>query len=153
MRPAPPRVVVTRVVRASRDRVFHAWTDPTALSRWFHPVGFTSPAAEADVRVGGTFRVGMKPPEGNAIYASGTYVEIEPPSRLAFTWQWEGTEYDQLGETLVTLDFHEVSDGTEIRLQHEQIPDEAARRQHAEGWNSCLESLTRWLDHASATAG
>lgn len=48
--------------RASPERIFDAFTDPEQLVRWWWPEGFTCPAAEVDLRVGGTYRIAMKWP-------------------------------------------------------------------------------------------
>ena len=61
-----------------------AWTQPEAMARWLAPMG--SAEVEADVRVGGSFRVVMIG-DGMSIQHTGEYLTVEPPRRLAFTWQ------------------------------------------------------------------
>jgi len=137
-----PRVRVSQRYPVPRSRLFQAWTDAAEMRNWFSPVGFTTPFAEAEVRPGGRFRIAMKPPEGEAVfYAHGEYRDVTPPERLVFTWSWEGNEYERMGETLVTVEFLDDGDGSELVLTHELIPDAAARTQHEEGWALCLEHL------------
>ena len=77
-------VRIERVVPASPERVFAAWTDPALLARWMSPVG----RAEAEVEpwVGGRLRVTMIGPDVR-IDHTGVYRELVPGRRLVFTWQ------------------------------------------------------------------
>ncbi len=128
---------VSRRFAASRERVFAAWTDPASMRQWFAPKGMTIPELEMDVRVGGTYRMAMQGADGDPSVAVGTFREINPPERLVFTWDWEGDA--EFPETLVTVEFHERSDGTEIVLTHEGLPSEESRSGHKDGWASILE--------------
>ena len=49
-------IVITRVIDASRELVWRAWTDPKMMAQWFGPRGFTASVPELDVRVGGALR-------------------------------------------------------------------------------------------------
>src|SRR5438067_7712548 len=53
-------VVVRRVFRASRERLFRAWSDPSELIEWFSPEGYRNPSVDADVKPGGCFRIAMQ---------------------------------------------------------------------------------------------
>ena len=136
---------LTRTYSAPRDDVFRAWTEPEALKRWFAPSDeFSTPIAEVDLRVGGAYRIGMKPPDQEDMFiVVGTYREVQPPERLVFTWSWE--EGIDVGETLVTVEFRDLGDSTEVVLTHELFPNEQARDKHNEGWNGCLERLEKIL--------
>ena len=79
----PDAVEIQRRLAAPGDDVFRWWTDPERLREWMSPVGTVE--AEVDLRVGGTIRIVMKG-DGMVIEHQGTYLEIEPPRRLAFTW-------------------------------------------------------------------
>jgi uncharacterized protein YndB with AHSA1/START domain len=137
-------IVVTRVVPASRERAFAAWTEPAQLRRWSSPEGVEVSDAEVDLRVGGAYRILMRGPEGQRYTAFGTYREIEPPRRLVYTWDWEEKEH-AVGETLVTVDFVDRGDATEVILTHEGFPAAEAASGHEEGWASCLNRLDFFL--------
>ena len=80
MGPSDESVVrLTRVLRAPRERVFSAWTEPGLLERWWTGVGGW----------GGRYRFSMRDDRGAAHSVAGVYSEIAPPDRLAFTWTWE----------------------------------------------------------------
>jgi uncharacterized protein YndB with AHSA1/START domain len=60
-----------------------------------------------------------------------------------YTWRWEAKP--ELGETLVTVEFHEVGRSTEVVLTHELFPTATARDDHNRGWNGCLDRLEKLL--------
>ena len=133
-----------RIFKAERKKVFRAWTDPEELKKWWGPEGYATPSAEVDLRVGGKFRLGMrKLPDGEIFYLSGIYREVRPPERLVYTWRWEAQP--EHGETLVTVEFREVGDSTEVVLTHERFPTEKARDDHNRGWSGCLDRLAKLL--------
>jgi len=138
------RLHLSRTFPAPREKVFRAWTDPAELKKWFGPEGYSTPIAEVDLRVGGQYRLGMmKLPDGQALYVVGTYREIRPPEKLVYTWRWEATP--ELGETLVTVEFHDRGGSTEVSLTHELFPTDKARSDHEKGWSSILSQLTNAL--------
>ncbi len=133
---------LTRVIRADPETVFRAWTEPEQLKRWSAPEGVEPADVEVDLTVGGRYRIRMRDPEGKEFNALGVYREIERPSRLVYTWQWEEKEND-VGETLVTVEFHDLGGSTEVVLTHEQFPDTKAKDDHEQGWGSCLNRLEK----------
>jgi len=138
-------VVVRRIFPASRERLFRAWSDPRELAQWFSPEGYRNPSAEADVRPGGTFRIAMqKLPDGPPLYANGSYRQVDPPARLVFTWTWEDPA-ENVRDSLVTVDFIEAAQGTEVVLMHELLPEER-RESHKDGWNALLAKLSTRIE-------
>jgi uncharacterized protein YndB with AHSA1/START domain len=130
-----------RTFAAPREKVFHAWAQPETLKKWCAPSDeFSIPIAEADLRVGGKYRIAMQAPDGNLYVAIGEYREILPPQKLVFTWLWEGGD---MHETLVTLEFHERGGETELILTHELFPDAEARNRHEQGWMGCMGRLAK----------
>jgi len=133
-----------RTFAAPREKVFRAWTEPEELKKWWGPEGYSTPTAEVDLRAGGTYRLGMmKLPKGDVFYLVGTYREVRPPEKLVYTWRWESQA--DLGETLVTVEFRDRGNATEVILTHELFPTEKARQDHDKGWNSCLDRLAKVL--------
>jgi len=143
---SPVSLRIIRVLRASPERVYRAWTVPGELRRWFAAgEGYTTPIAEVDLRVGGRFRVGMQAPGGGRLsVASGTYAEIVPGARLVFSWRWEH-DGPAAPTTRLRLEFRPHPLGTEFILIHEGLADQATREQHITGWQECLDSLERLL--------
>jgi len=138
---------MSRPIRASREKVFDAWTNPAQLRKWFAVAdGFTTPIAEVDLKVGGRYRLGMKAPGDNPLLiVGGVYREILDPERLVFTWRWESTDADE-PETLVTVEFVEHNGVTEVRLRHELFADVSQRDKHGQGWAGCFDHLERLFE-------
>ena len=136
---AKPRLEITRRYSAPREKVFRAWTDPAALSRWMSPDGASAPTkAQVDLRVGGEYRIDMRSPSGETHTAIGLYRVVDPPSRLVFTWGWPATP-ERI--SLVTIILRDVEGGTELKLTHEGFFDEAVRDSHQKGWTQLLGKL------------
>ena len=143
--PAPASLRITRTYPSPRERVFRAWTDARALTRWFAPTDeFRTEVVELDVRPGGRYRVDMIQGERKH-RVTGKYIEVRPPERLVFTWQWENEPAEGF-ETLVTIELFDRGGSTELVLTHDRFPDGASRDEHEKGWNGCLDRLGRYVD-------
>ena len=134
-------LVVKKLIRAERAKVFAAWTEPELMRRWFFPEGMSLVSSESDVRVGGRFRAAMSD-GSNTHTVTGTYREIVAGERLAFTHTWE--ERDPV-ETLVTVEFMDQDGGTLVTLSHEGLPSESSRLGHEGGWLGALANLSKFL--------
>lgn len=132
-------ITIRRTINAPRQRVFDAWTQPEQLMNWWR----VSPAmhtviAEVDLKVGGKYRLGMRDPEqAGPFTVGGEFVEITRPERLVYTWSWE-TPGMYEGETLVTVEFIEKGEATELVLTHERFANAEVASKHNEGWCGCL---------------
>ena len=134
-----------RFIRASRDRVYAAWTDPAQLRQWFGPENVETRNLIADVRVEGQFRWELTDPEGKEMTISGEYREVHPGKKIVFTWQLQEAEDWKNHSSIVTVEFFDREGGTEIRLIHEKLPNEASRDDHTQGWNSVLDKLEKFV--------
>jgi uncharacterized protein YndB with AHSA1/START domain len=134
---------IERTYHAPIEAVFEAWTSEEVLRRWWGlERGQGATEAEIDLRVGGAVRVVMRDPENGAdIGGGGTYTEIDPPTRLAFTWIWDG----DTRRTLIEIDFEENGGVTTVRFTHRDLWDEEAVRRHDEGWTKLMDNLERAL--------
>jgi uncharacterized protein YndB with AHSA1/START domain len=135
---------IERAYQAPAQAVFDAWTSEEVLRRWFHAeLGWETADAEVDLRIGGAVRVVMRDPDKDAEYGGGGhYTEIDPPTRLAFTWIWD----DNSTRTLIELDFEETDGITTVRFSHSGLWNEDAVRSHQDGWNRCFDNLQRTLE-------
>ncbi|WP_321783071.1 SRPBCC domain-containing protein [Paraburkholderia sp. J94] len=111
--------------------------------RWMHPLDTTCLHAEADVRVGGRFRVIMRSPDGEEHDVSGTYLEIVPEQKLVFTWAWRSTPER---ESRVSVVLRAEGETTELTLRHERLFDEETRDAHRDGWSSAFDRLVELFE-------
>jgi uncharacterized protein YndB with AHSA1/START domain len=142
---APNSLRVSQTIRATAERLFRAWTDPDELRHWWRMEGdgWRFAGASVDPRVGGEYRLAMTGPDGRTHVARGVYRDVQPPTRLAFTWDWEDPS-PRVGETLVTVELIEIGPGlTEVVVTHERFTDPMHIRGHERGWTQLL----RLLDH------
>jgi len=141
------KLKLSKWIRAKRDKVFAAWTEPELMRQWFCPRELTLVSAESDVRVGGQFRAAMS--NGTETFTvTGVYRELVPGQRLVFSHRWE--EQDAV-DTLVTVEFADQDGGTLVSLTHEGFRTSEAEKGHEDGWQSTFDSLTHFL--ASAAGG
>ncbi|MGZ3517114.1 MAG: SRPBCC family protein [Vulcanimicrobiaceae bacterium] len=141
----PPRLVIRRKLAAPRARVYAAWTKPEQMRNWAGPGDITAPEIESDLRVGGTYRIMMQKPDGERIAVRGVFREVREPKRLSYTWRWEEDSPDHEIDTLVTVEFRDLGDETELVLTHEQFASEESRDAHEGGWNGALDKLAIFL--------
>jgi uncharacterized protein YndB with AHSA1/START domain len=141
---AAEKLKVTRTFRASRQRVFRAWTEPELMMRWFVEGDAEMTTCEIDLREGGTYRLEGRY-EGKKWSIWGSYLEVRPPERLVYTWTWKHDPGigETEGDTRVTVEFRDRGNETELVLTHERFASVAARDEHNEGWKACLDRLER----------
>jgi uncharacterized protein YndB with AHSA1/START domain len=137
-------LTIKRVLPAEPSVVYGSFTDPSQMTKWWGPEGFTTPSMEFDPRVGGAYRIEMQPPEGDAFYLTGTFREVDPPTRLAYTFVWEDPDPDDV-ETLVGLSFRDLGGSTEVALTQGLFKTEARRELHREGWTDGFDKLEHLL--------
>lgn len=133
-----------RTVRARPSRVFVALTDPEQVPRWWGPHGFTTSVTELDLKVGGTYRFAMEPPEGERFHVHGEYREIDVPSRLAYTFRWEPPDPQDI-ETVVRISLSGLGRWTRLTMDQGLFATLARKALHEQGWSDSLERLQAHL--------
>jgi uncharacterized protein YndB with AHSA1/START domain len=132
------KIIIRKIISASREKVFKAWTDPESIRHWMCPGDIRETEAHLDVRPGGSFRITMKGPNMDYEH-TGTYRIVEPPSRLVFTWISTKGTHDQ--ETIVTVQLEARGNQCELTLTHEKLPDRESIRSHRRGWGEIVDLL------------
>ena len=128
---------VSRTIDATPEALFNAWLDPKMLAKFMAPgPDMTVPHAANDPVEGGRFDIIMKAGDQELPHA-GTYKEINPHSRLVFTWESPMS----IGGSTVTLTFKPVDGGTEVNLHHVKFQNEEMRANHEGGWVAILGKL------------
>ena len=148
---ADRELVLTRLINASRDKVFKAWTDPEMLKQWFAPLPWTTPRVETDVRPGGANLIVMRSPEGTEFPNRGVYLEVVKNERLvitdAYVKAWEPSEKPFM---TVILTFEDESGKTRYtaRVRHWSVADRETHEKMGfhQGWAQCAEQLAALVE-------
>jgi uncharacterized protein YndB with AHSA1/START domain len=135
-------VMIRRILKARRERVFAAWTRPDLMARWFFPGEGWTATITSDLRVGGRYELSMRDADGGRHTQFGEYREIVPVSRLVFTWSCPELS---VVDSVVTVELTDHDGRTELVLTHELPPEPKIRRGHEEGWQGCLGNLEKLL--------
>jgi uncharacterized protein YndB with AHSA1/START domain len=141
-------IVITRHFDFPVERVFDAWLDPAKAGRFL----FATPTGkmvrvDIDARVGGSFTITRR--DGEDVEHVGTYLEIDRPRRLVFTFAVP--KYSEQ-VTRVSIDLRPLPTGCELTLTHEGVlPEwlEATR----EGWGKICDGLAAFLAKGGAAGG
>ena len=112
-------VKLVRRIAASPETVFEAITTKEGLAHWFGPDAGPVLIAEVNLRIGGSFRIRFRMLDDSEHECSGKIVELEPPTRLATTWQWLGREAE--GHSRVEYLLRAIAQGTELTFTHTQL--------------------------------
>lgn len=138
-------LVVTRTVDAPARLVFEAFTKPELFRRWWVPrsYGMNLASCELDVRVGGQYRLAFLH-EGSTMEFFGTYLEVDPPTRLAWSNEEEG------GQTVTTVTFEEADGKTRLTLSNLYPSKEALE---SDGSTEALPESLAQLDELLAGLG
>jgi uncharacterized protein YndB with AHSA1/START domain len=134
----PHHLRIERLLPAPVEEVFAAWTNPELMALWLSPVGHAE--VQNDLSVAGRFRVLMVG-DDMRIEHTGEYLEIQPPHRLAFTWN---SPYTGNEPSVVTVELASEADQTRLVLVHERLPKSQVDP-HAGGWGTMLDRLTELL--------
>jgi uncharacterized protein YndB with AHSA1/START domain len=96
-------LVVTRLIDASVEKVWQAWTDPELVKQWWGPDGFTCPLARIDFRQGGTSLVCMSSPHFGDQYSTWRYKEIVPLRRIDYIHNLADKDGNKIDPTSVGM--------------------------------------------------
>jgi uncharacterized protein YndB with AHSA1/START domain len=131
--------VVRRVLPAPPDVVFDEWLDPAGMTEWMCPRPARAVKIMLEPSVGGSLRIDIED-SGFSLYVTGTFVELDRPRRLRFTWScsaWADPSVQSL--VTVTLEDHGAGE-TMMTIEHEQLPPEELDT-HRRGWGTIAVQL------------
>lgn len=133
---------IVRLLDATPEEVWRAWTDPGAVAQWWHPAGASTPrdSVEIDARVGGRYRYSMvNDDDGTTVVTGGTYLDVTPYTRLSFTWG--EPDADPEDTPVVTLTLEPEGDGTRLTFELRGVEGHPGDGFFHDGWTSTLDSL------------
>lgn len=146
-----PSVHLHRVLRAPPERVYRAFTEPGAMTKWFPPRGYTCQVDHVDVREGGSFRMAfIEFASGQVTAFGGTYLEVVPHERLRYTDRFDDPNLP--GEMEVTVQLRAVSCGTELHITQAGIPAVIPLELCYLGWQDTLTQLAALVEQGAPAA-
>jgi uncharacterized protein YndB with AHSA1/START domain len=139
-------VTLHRVLRATPDRVYRAFTTPEALAKWLPPHGFTGQVHQMDAQVGGSYRMSFTNfGSGNSHGFGGRYLELEPGKRLRYTAVFDAA-LNLPGEMTTTVTLKAVSCGVDVHIVQEGIPEMIPPEACTLGWQESLVLLAQLVE-------
>lgn len=143
--PGETPVIVEAQFAATPERVFRAWTRADEVVKWFGPAPQSLETVDIDLREGGSWRFAFPKSDGPRASLFGEYVTVEQDRRLVFTWhhqrQFDDGKEETTARSQVTVTFEPKASGTFVRLVHEAIREEDARKGVGRGWNAGFTQL------------
>jgi uncharacterized protein YndB with AHSA1/START domain len=129
-----------RVLRATPERIYRAFLDADAMTKWLPPNGFTGKVHHLDATVGGTFRMSFQNfTTGHSHSFGGEYLELVPNERIRHTDTFDDPNLPGVMQTTIVL--RKVSCGTELNVVQEGIPDAIPTEACYLGWQESLTLL------------
>lgn len=138
-------VTLHRVLKATPEKVYRAFTEANATSSWIPPYGFLCEVHQMDVRVGGSFKMSFTNfSTGNGHSFGGTYLEIKPNEFLKYSDRFDDPNLP--GEMITSVWLRKVSCGTEVKIVQEGIPSVIPAEMCYLGWQESLEKLAKLVE-------
>lgn len=138
-------VSLHRVIKASPEKLFRAFSDPIAHSSWIPPYGFLCAVQQMDFKVGGKFKMTfINFSTGNGHSFGGEYLEIKPNEFIKYSDKFDDPNLP--GEMTTTVQLQKVSCGTEIKVLQEGIPEVIPVEMCYLGWQESLEKLIKLVE-------
>jgi len=136
-----------RVLRATPDRVYRAFLDAAAMSKWLPPNGFTGTVHQMDAKVGGHYRMSFTNHANQQSHSfGGEYLELVPGERLRYTAQFDDPNLPGTMQTTVTL--RAVFCGVDMQVVQEGIPAMIPPEACYMGWQESLTLLAQLVETA-----
>ncbi len=134
-----------RVIRATPEKVYKAFLDADAMTKWLPPYGFTAKMHHCEPKVGGTFRMSFTNfTTGNSHSFGGSYLELVPHERLRYTDKFD--DPNLAGEITVTVNLKKVLCGTELNIEQAGVPAVIPAEMCYLGWQESLEQLAKLVE-------
>lgn len=136
----PYTVQLHRVLRSTPERIYRAFIDADAMSKWLPPNGFTGKVHKMDARVGGSYKMSFTNfTTGQSHSFGGDFLELIPHERIRYTDKFDDPNLP--GEIQTTITLKEVTVGTEVNITQEGLPDVIPAEACYLGWQESLALL------------
>jgi uncharacterized protein YndB with AHSA1/START domain len=134
-----------RVLRATPERVYRAFIDAAAMSKWLPPNGFTGQVHHIDAKVGGTYKMSFTNfSTGKSHSFGGEFLELTPHERIRYTDKFDDPNLP--GQIQTTINLNKVSVGTELNIVQEGVPAAIPAEACYLGWQDSLMLLAKLVE-------
>ena len=134
-----------RILRAPPERVYRAFLEPDAMSKWLPPNGFTGKVHHFEAKVGGSFKMSFTNfSSGQSHSFGGEFLELVPHERLRYTDRFDDPSLPGVMQVTVTL--KPVSCGTELSVVQEGVPAVIPAEACYLGWQESLVLLAKLVE-------
>jgi len=134
-----------RVLRSSPEKIYRAFLDAEAMSKWLPPNGFTAKVQHMDAKVGGAFKMSFTNfTTGKSHSFGGSYLELVPHERIRYTDKFDDPNLP--GEIQVTVALKKVSCGTEVNIVQAGVPAVIPAEACYLGWQESLIQLAMLVE-------
>jgi uncharacterized protein YndB with AHSA1/START domain len=134
-----------RVLRAKPEKIYRAFLDADAMSKWLPPNGFTGKIHSMDAKVGGSFKMSFTNFTTGQLHSfGGSYLELVPHERIRYTDKFDDPNLP--GEIHVTVTLKKVSVGTEVNIVQEGVPAVIPAEACYLGWQESLVQLAMLVE-------
>ena len=138
-------VSLHRMIKASPEKVYRAFTEPAAIASWLPPYGFVCTVQEMNVQVGGTYKASFQNfSTGSNQPFGGEYVEVKPNELLKYVDRFDDPNLP--GDMMTTIQFKKTIAGTELKILQENIPSAIPAEMCYLGWQDSLDKLIRLVE-------
>ncbi len=134
-----------RVLRANPERVYKAFLDADAMTKWLPPYGFTGKVHHLDAKIGGTYKMSFTNfTTGYSHSFGGEYRELTPSVRVRYSGKFD--DPNMASEMQTTVSLVPVSCGTELNVVQEGIPEVIPIEMCYLGWQESLAQLAKLVE-------
>ena len=138
-------VSLHRVLKASPEKIYRAFTEPDAIASWLPPYGFDCTVHEMNVEVNGTYRMSFRNfSTGNSHAFGGRYLELKPGEFIKNSDVFDDPNLP--GEMTNSIWLRKVIVGTELKILQENIPAAIPAEMCYLGWQESLEKLAKLVE-------
>ncbi len=146
----------TKLIKASQETIYRAFTDPAALAVWFAPGDMTAEVHHFDKRVGGGYEMSLYYPESEETARGKTsnkedrytarFMELTPPSRIVETIIFDSDTAEIAGEMTMYVTLEPANGGTNVTIVFKNIPSGIRLEDNEKGTELSLEKLARYVE-------
>ena len=138
-------VTLHRVLKASPEKVYRAFTDANAMASWLPPYGFVCVVHHMEAKVGGSYKMSfINFSTGNGHSFGGDFLELKPNEFIRYTDKFDDPNLP--GEMITSIWLKQVVCGTELKIIQEGIPSAIPTEMCYLGWQESLEKLTKLVE-------